>query len=174
MDSLIVFTANYLLYIMAGAFAVVWLFREDRSGKLHLACAAVAGLVLVGLFIFVAGALHDDPRPFMQDPSLNNMLHHAPGNGFPSDHSSAAALIAGLIAVRHRLYGAAFALGAVLVAASRVAAHAHHLQDVVGGLALGALAAVLGTWLAAQFIGRFDLAGRLRFGREGTDRPALG
>ncbi|MEO9220800.1 MAG: phosphatase PAP2 family protein, partial [Mycobacteriaceae bacterium] len=148
MDSVIVAVAKYLLYLMVIAFALVWVFREDGRGKLDLAGAAVIGLILVGMFIVIAGAVHDDPRPFMQDPSLNNMLHHAPGNGFPSDHSCAAGLIAGLVALRHRLYGAILAVAAILVAAARVAAHAHHVQDVVAGLALGALAAWLGTLLA--------------------------
>ncbi len=160
MDSVIVVIAQYLLYVMVAALAVVWWFREDRTGKLVLVGSALTGLLILGGFMLIAGAVHDDPRPFMQDPTLTNMLHHAPGNGFPSDHSCAAGLIAGLVALRHRLYGAIFAVAAVLIAAARVAAHAHHVQDVVAGLALGALAAWLGTLLATWLIDRYDLAGR--------------
>lgn len=165
MDPVIVAVATYLLYVMVVGAALIWWFREDRSGRLTLAGSAIVGLVLVGVFIVLAAALHDDPRPFVQDPSLNNMLHHAADNGFPSDHSCAAGLIAGLIALRHRAYGAILAVAAILIAAARVAAHAHHLQDVVGGLALGVLAAWLGTLVATALIERFDVAARLRLGR---------
>ncbi|MEO9221793.1 MAG: phosphatase PAP2 family protein [Mycobacteriaceae bacterium] len=146
---------------------------EDRYGKLHVVVAAIIGLVLVGVFIAVASAVHDDPRPFMQDPSLDNLLHHAPGNGFPSDHSCAAGLIAALVVFRHRVYGALLALAAVLVAAARVAAHAHHLQDVVAGLALGVLAAWLGTLLATALISRLALPRRLGLGSEDNSRPRV-
>lgn len=163
MDSLTVAVATYSLFVMAAGFALLWWFREDRIGKLTVVGSVVAGLALLGVFSTVA-ALHYDPRPFMEDPSLNNMLHHAADNGFPSDHSCAAGLIAGLVALRHRIYGAVFALGAVLIAASRVATHAHHVQDVAAGLAIGALAAWLGTLLATRLIERFDLAARLHLG----------
>lgn len=169
MDSVIIFTAQYLLYIMVAGFAVAWLMRTDRSGKLNLALSAVIGLILIGVFIYVAGALHDDPRPFMLNRSLNNMLDHADGNGFPSDHSAAAGLIAGLVLLRNRAFGAVLAVAAVLIAASRVAAHAHHVQDVVAGLAMGALAAWLATLLATMFITRFDIPARL--GRKGKRSP---
>jgi membrane-associated phospholipid phosphatase len=170
MDSFIVAVAEYLLYVMVIAVALVWVFKEDRRGKLQLAGAAVLGLILVGIFMVIAGHVYDDPRPFMQDPSLNNMLHHAPGNGFPSDHSFAAGLMTGIVALRHRLYGAILAVAAILIAAARVAAHAHHVQDVVAGLLLGGLAAWLGTLLATWLITRFDLATRLGINR-GTSAP---
>jgi membrane-associated phospholipid phosphatase len=51
-----------------------------------------------------------------------------------------------------------------------VAAHAHHVQDVVAGLLLGGLAAWLGTLLATWLITRFDLATRLGINR-GTSAP---
>ena len=173
MDAVIVVVATYLLYVMAAGFAAVWWFEEDRPGKLQVVVAAIIGLVLVGIFIAVAGAVHDDPRPFMQDPSLNNLLHHAPGNGFPSDHSCAAGLIAGLVVFRHRVYGALLAVGAVLVAAARVAAHAHHLQDVAAGLALGVLAAWVATLLAAALISRLELLRRLGLDAEGNAGPRV-
>lgn len=172
MDSVIVVVATYLLYVMVVAYALVWWLREDRLGKLHTAGSALVGLALVGVFIALAGTLRDDPRPFMQDPSLNNLLHHAPGNGFPSDHSSAAGLMAGLVALRHRLYGALFAVAAVLIAAARVAAHAHHVQDVVAGLALGVLAAWLATVFVTWLLGRLDVAARLGIdSRSAAARP---
>lgn len=173
MDAVIVVVATYLLYVMAAGFAAVWWLDEDRVGKLQVVVAAIIGLVLVGVFIAVAGAVHDDPRPFMQDPSLNNLLHHAPGNGFPSDHSCAAGLIAGLVVFRHRLYGALLAVAAVLVGVARVAAHAHHLQDVAAGLALGFLAAWLATLLATALISRLDLVGRLHLGSGGNVGPRV-
>ncbi len=148
MDSVITFVAQYLLFIMVAAFAAFWLFGTDRAGKLRLGGAAVIGLVLAVVFLVVAGKLHSDPRPFVQNPRLHPLFPHARDNGFPSDHSIAAGLIAGLVLFRSRLWGTVFALAALCVAAARVAAHVHHVQDVAAGLILGGIAAVIGYYAA--------------------------
>ena len=150
MDTLIAWTANYLLWAMLAAAGAVWLFREDRDGRIRLAAAAVLGLVLALGFIVTAAHLHDDPRPFVVNPRLHPLISHSADNGFPSDHSAAAGLIAALVWFRHRWIGLLLAVAAVVLAAARVAAHVHHVQDVAVGLALGALAATVAT-LAVEY-----------------------
>ncbi|MGH3284034.1 MAG: phosphatase PAP2 family protein [Streptosporangiaceae bacterium] len=145
---MIEFAAQYLLFIMVAGFAAFWLFCTDRAGKLRLGGAAVIGLILAAVFLVLAGKLHSDPRPFVQNPRLHPLFQHARDNGFPSDHSIAAGLIAGLILFRSRPWGALFALAACCVAAARVAAHVHHVQDVVAGLILGGIAAAIGYYAA--------------------------
>lgn len=150
---MIAWTATYVLYLMAAGFALIWLLAEDRRGKVQLGVAALIGLVLVLVLIVIAGAVHSDPRPFVQNPALHPLIPHAADNGFPSDHACAAALIATLVLLRHRWWwGAVLAVGALTVAWSRVAAHVHHVQDVVAGLIIGPVGAWLGTLLAAALI----------------------
>jgi len=152
MDTVIAFTANYLLFVMAAVFGLVWLLRENRSGKVQLAVASGVGLVLLFVLIKIAAYLHTDPRPFVQNPALHPLIQHSADNGFPSDHSAVAGLLATLIALQHRLYGVVLAVAAVLVAAARVAAHVHHVQDVLAGLALGVAAAWIGMLLASSLL----------------------
>lgn len=159
MDNLIVWTAQYLLYVMCAVFALVWLAGENNRGRLELLLQAVIGLICCGIFIYVAGKLHDDPRPFVQNPSLTPLFSHAADNGFPSDHSVAAGLIATLILLRHRITGAVLWLFAAGIAASRVAAHVHHVQDVVAGLVLGVVAAAIGVLLARLILDRIPRTG---------------
>jgi len=143
----IAWVTTYLIWIMVAGFVAVWLFAEDRRGKLYLGCSAVAGLVIVLILAKIAGSLYYDPRPFTVAPFPKPLIEHAADNGFPSDHSSAAGLIAVVIALRHRWYGALLGIAAIVLAWSRVAAHVHHVTDVIAGLAFGAVAAVLGTLL---------------------------
>lgn len=158
MDSVIVFVAQYLLLIMAAGFAVYWLAAERwPDGKVRLGATAVAGLALTLAFIYIGGKLHSDPRPFVQNPSLKPMFPHPKDNGFPSDHSAAAALIAALVLWRSRAWGALFAVAALLVAAGRVLSHVHHVQDVVAGLTFGVIAFVI-----AWYLLRLTLAGLAR------------
>jgi membrane-associated phospholipid phosphatase len=135
-NTLIVLVAQYLLFVLALVAGLTWL-ALDRAGKVRLAAEAVLGLTVLGAGIWLAGALHVDPRPFVQDPSLHPLFAHTRDNGFPSDHAAAAGLLTALVLRYRRGLGVAVGIGAVLVAAARVAAHVHHLQDVVAGLLIG-------------------------------------
>jgi membrane-associated phospholipid phosphatase len=172
MDSVIEFAAQYLLFIMVAGFAAFWLLGVDRAGKLRLGGAAVIGLILAAVFLVVAGKLHSDPRPFVQNPSLHPLFPHGKDNGFPSDHSIAAGLIAGLVLVWSRLWGSLFVLAAVCVAAARVAAHVHHVQDVVTGLILGGIAAVIGYYTAGAILAILQSRTSLPLARSRTREPA--
>jgi membrane-associated phospholipid phosphatase len=161
---MIALVATYLLWVLAACFGLVWLLAEGRSGKVTLAAATVIGLVLVLVLIVIAGALHNDPRPFVDNPALRPLISHAPDNGFPSDHSAAAALIATLVILRHRWYGAVFGIGALAVAWARVAAHVHHVQDVVAGLVIGGVAGWAGLFLAGVLINKVTARTDTRIG----------
>ena len=156
---LIVLAAQDLLYLLAAVAVVVWLLL-DRPGKVRLAAGAVAGLVLVGIGIWVAAHLHTDARPFVSDGTPALFAHPA-DNGFPSDHSAAAGLLAVLVARWRRVTGALVAAGAVVVAWARVAAHVHHAQDVVAGLGIGVLAGLAGIWLAGLLFALLERRGVL-------------
>jgi membrane-associated phospholipid phosphatase len=148
MDTLIGWLANYLIWVMVAGAAVLWLL-ESRAVKLTSAATAVVGLLITLVLLMVAAHLHNDPRPFVVNRSLHPLIAHSADNGFPSDHSAAAGLLALLVWRQRRRIGLLFAVAAVGVAAARVAAHVHHVQDVVAGLVLGAAAA----WLAAVAVG---------------------
>jgi membrane-associated phospholipid phosphatase len=158
MNSVIGWLANYLLFVMAAVAVATWIVREDRRTRLSSAAVAAFGLLIALALMVLAAHLHTDARPFVQNPSLHPLIKHSADNGFPSDHSVAAALIATVVILRHRLIGAGLALAALVVAVARVAAHVHHLQDVAAGLAIGVLAALLAGllvgWLAAQVADR--------------------
>jgi len=158
--TLVVLAAQDLLFLLAALAGVAWLLL-DRAGKLLLALEAVIGLVLVGAGIWVAAHLHTDPRPFVSDgtPAL---FPHPADNGFPSDHSAAAGLLAVLVARHRRVLGALVAAGAVVVAWARVAAHVHHAQDVVAGLGIGLLAGLAGIWLADLLVAVLERRGVVR------------
>ncbi len=154
MNTLIGWLANYLLWVIAAAAAGFWLWREDRSGKVELAASAVVGLGLTLLLMTLLAHLHTDPRPFVQNPHLHPLIKHSADNGFPSDHSAAAGLLATLVALRNRMWGVGLAALAIVVGAARLAAHVHHLQDVLAGLAIGAAAAVIATLLVRSVLDR--------------------
>jgi membrane-associated phospholipid phosphatase len=79
---------------------------------MRLGVRAVIGLVVVGIGIWLTGQLHTNPRPFVHDPASTPLFPHSADNGFPSDHSAAAALIAVLVARYRRALGALLGVAA--------------------------------------------------------------
>ncbi len=142
MDTLIVVVAQYALYLVALGGLLAW-WLVDRDEKVKLAVQAVLTVALVAVLVKVAGMVHTDPRPFVVDPSLRPLFPHPADNGFPSDHTALTAGIAVLVARYRGGLGALLLAVSVGIGAARVAAHVHHTQDIVAGLLLGGLAALL-------------------------------
>ena len=172
MHTVVVVLAQDLLYLLVVIAGLVWLMCS-RPQKAALTAEAVLGLVVVGIGIWVAGHLHTDPRPFVHDPASTPLFSHPADNGFPSDHSAAAGLLTVLVFRYRRIVGAFVAVGAALIAWARVAAHVHHAQDVVAGLAIGLLAGMLAIWLVgllANALRRRGLTGGGSQARTTADR----
>jgi membrane-associated phospholipid phosphatase len=147
-NALIVIVAQYLLFGLVVIAGFSWLTGTSRQ-KVVLTAEAILGLVLVGIGLLVAGHLHTDPRPFVHDPGSKPLFTHAADNGFPSDHSAAAGLLTALVFRYRRALGLVVAAGAGLIAWARVAAHVHHGQDVIAGLAIGIGMGALAIWLVS-------------------------
>jgi len=152
-SSLVVAVAQYALFLVAAGAVLVWL-RCSRPDKVALAVQAVVTVVVVALLVKVAGLVHTDPRPFVVDPSVKPLFPHPADNGFPSDHTALASGVAFLLVLYRRWIGIALVVVSVAIGVCRVAAHVHHPQDIVGGLLIGALAALCGVlaWRALQVL----------------------
>lgn len=142
MDSVIIWVAQYLLFVVVVGVAGLVLAAPRRMRWRH-AAAGVLGLGVVGVLVVIAAALHTDPRPFVVSPAVHPLFAHAADNGFPSAHSAVAGLLAVLAWRLRAAAGVIMAVSAALIAAARVDAHVHHVQDVVAGLLLGVLAGLV-------------------------------
>ena len=140
-DTLIVIVAQYAIYAVAVGAVIAWLL-VSRPEKYVLAVQAIITVILVAILVKVAGAVHTDPRPFVQDPSLKPMFPHPADNGFPSDHTALTFGIATIVTFYRRLIGIALMVISLGIGAARVAANVHHVQDIVAAVAIGVVAAV--------------------------------
>jgi undecaprenyl-diphosphatase len=90
-----------------------------------------------------------ESRPYSAQPHVLLLVTASADPSFPSDHATmAGAVAASLWLVSWRLGVTASAL-ALLMAATRVYVGAHYPQDVIAGLALGAVVALL-LWLVVR------------------------
>ena len=165
-DSLTVAVAQYALFVVAAGALLVWALAAGRE-RIVLAVEVVVAALVVAVLVKVAGQLHVDPRPFVVDPTIRPLFAHPADNGFPSDHTALASAVALVVLYHRRWVGAALLAVAVAIGVARVAAHVHHVQDVVAALVIGAVAALVGV-LAGRAVDR-----RLAQRAEEPVRPAV-
>jgi len=159
MNSVIVAVAQYLIFLILAAAAVIWIFLP-RPDKVGLAMQAVVSLAIAVVVVKLAGAVHADPRPFVVDPSIRPLFAHPADNGFPSDHTALAATVAFLVMTYRRGLGAVLLAASIMAGAARMAAHVHHGQDIVAGLLIAVLAvgitAATWRWVRPRLPQRLD------------------
>ena len=145
MDSLIKFTAQYVIVAVIAGVVVAW-YKAPKDNRwrftLSVAVAGVIALVLARL----ASKMYYDPRPFVTQ-HVQPLFYHAPNNGFPSDHSLLAmALTATVYFFNKKLAWIMLALTA-FIGVARVLAKVHSPIDIVGAWLIGIIGAVAGYYL---------------------------
>ena len=134
--------------------AAWWIGRRDNDArKVAVAVwSAVAAVVALLVMKPIADAAKE-ARPFVV-LHFTPLIHHAADYGFPSEHATGSgAIAAGLLFVSWRI-GLLSTLLALLIAFSRVYVGVHFPQDVLAGLALGAVIAVIGVFVVVPLLAR--------------------
>lgn len=139
LDSSMKAAAKYAIALPFLAVAVLSLVRL-RSRQIRPVVLTAAALVLTFAIGLLGAAVFKEQRPF-QSHRVHQLIAHAGGQSFPSDHATAAFGIAlATVAFLSRRWGAALTALAVLIGFARVYVGIHYPGDIGGGL----LAALLG------------------------------
>lgn len=140
--------ASYGVVLFAVLIAVGYVLGWRRRSTRALAAAAwTAGGTLLAVAINqpIVNAVAE-LRPYYSLPHVELLVGRSQDFGLPSDHATMAGAVAmGLVFVSRRI-GVVAWVAALLLAFSRVYVGAHYPQDVLAGLALGAVTAAAG-WL---------------------------
>ena len=123
--------------------AVAWLSGSKRWTRIFL--AVLIACALAGIVARVGKIAIGRPRPSIHvEQTWNGPSLHSKFNAFPSGHTAAstAFFVTLLIAAGWRI-GIPLLIVPLLIAASRMIVAAHYLSDVVGGFAVGVIAAFL-------------------------------
>jgi undecaprenyl-diphosphatase len=124
---------------------VIALARGERHRSVRR--TAVAAGLSAGLGLLVGKIItffYYRPRPFVAHPhAVHLFISHARDSSFPSDHATASMAIAVAILLRGKtVWGWVTFCFALLLMLGRVALGFHYPTDVIGGAAIGTLAAV--------------------------------
>jgi undecaprenyl-diphosphatase len=150
MDSVIIFCAKYLFVVVVLLYiwAIYQASKRDRK-------ALVVALVIAGITAVVldklGGKLYYDPRPFVSQ-NIKPLIDHSADNGFPSEHTIFSMTIGILLFYYRRRLGALAVVIAYVVGVARIAAHVHSPIDIVGGIAIGLIAASVGYFATKEFL----------------------
>lgn len=134
-------TAEYGLYACAAVLLAAWLRRRPSGMLLPFAIAAIVAVALDG----IAGFAYQDQRPFVV-LGVAPLVAHGVDNGFPSEHSAAAAFIGVATLFIDVPLGAVACVIALAIGIARLYCLLHSPADVIAGWSIGAAPAVIAAY----------------------------
>jgi undecaprenyl-diphosphatase len=149
--------ATYGIGLFAALLVAAFLDGRHRGDLHRVATSIWAGAAAIVALAVAAGigGVVGRARPFDVVVGAHVLIARSSDVSFPSDHATAVGAIAvALLLGRHRRAGLIAAGGAVVMAFARVYVGVHYPSDVLAGLALGALVAVIGTVVVVPMLVR--------------------
>ncbi|SCG68417.1 phosphatase PAP2 family protein [Micromonospora inositola] len=152
--------AAYGVLLFAALMLAGWWYARGTNDPARVAAAVlvpVATLLAVAVNQPFVSAFHE-ARPYTSHPGILVLATRSTDFSFPSDHSVlAGAAVAGLWFVSRRL-GLVTAVAALAMGFARIYIAAHYPHDVLAGLVLGAVVAVVVVLLARPLTTRLVTA----------------
>lgn len=142
MDAMITFAAQYLIYVIAISVFLYIYLRLPKGELKEVILLYVIGIVAAFIMVKVAGSIYYNARPFV-DGNYAPLFPHNSTNGFPSNHTVAAVLIALLLWRYSKQLAVVLFVAACTVGVARVLAHVHHIEDIIVGIVIALFAALL-------------------------------
>ena len=143
LDALIVFFASYLPFLLVVAFVVFsfFLFPHWKKRFFLFLGLFLSGIIARGIFVSIIRFFYHRPRPFLAfdiDP-----LFTSSSFSFPSGHASLFFALSFFLFFFSRKVGGLMLFLSFLVGVFRVVSGVHYPSDILGGIILGFLSALL-------------------------------
>lgn len=140
----------------SGEFGIIWIaaiilclaFRKTRKAGVAMAVAMVIGLIICNATL---KPLVARPRPFTFREGLELLIAAPTDFSFPSGHTVSSFAAATGLFIYHRRLGIVALVWALLMAFSRLYMYVHYPTDVIAGMLLGILCAVMAALLVNRF-----------------------
>ncbi len=132
-------------YLYALIAVVLWLF-EDSQGEFFAKACAVSFALEVTLYFILKNTIKRD-RPAVKIENYQAWIIPSDRFSFPSGHTAAAFVFAGLIAMHYPVFAAPVYLWAGSIGLSRVLLGVHYPSDTAAGALLGSCCALVGVYV---------------------------
>ncbi len=137
LDSVIVFFANTLPFILIG-FTLVYFVFIRRSAK-RLGLITFATLIAAFITEILKWSVFRHPRPFAGLENVVQLIQITAFDSFPSQHATIFAALATGMFIYDRKAGVLYIVFAVLIGIARIMAGVHYPLDILTGFLIGFL-----------------------------------
>ncbi|OIK15650.1 hypothetical protein BIV60_08915 [Bacillus sp. MUM 116] len=152
MNPIMIFLAEKAEYLFFAGILFYWFFHKNQNRIMVVsACIAACFALVINMII---GDVYYRARPFVAHHVIM-LISHAKNASFPSDHSTAAFVIATSIWLWRKRVGWIWLILAAGIAVSRVWTGVHYPLDVISGMVIGATTAIVVHFLAVNW-GKFN------------------
>lgn len=144
MNSLIIFCAQYLPYILVAVFLLILIFsKETLREKIKFFIFTAISVFLSRVVITeIIRYFYYVPRPFVNNDIVPLISHEATGS-FPSGHAAFFFALAMAVYYFNRKWGVIFFVSAILMGLARIIAGVHWPIDILAGAIIGILSAII-------------------------------
>lgn len=150
LDSIIVFIANDLPWILI-AFTAVYLIFLKKSPKRFVMLSIVV-LLSAAVTEFLKWIVFNQPRPFIALPDVTQLINIASFGSFPSQHATIFAALATGMFIYNRKVGAWIVFFSILIGLARIASGIHFPADILTGFLIGFLVSYISYRLFRGFV----------------------
>ena len=138
MDEVIGFLASKL-HVVIVVIAIITFLLSTKKQRMALALTAMTALPLSYLLGKLASFFYYTERPF-SELGIAPLVPHIADNGFPSEHTLYAMVIAAVVFSVRKNWGLLLIALAILVGVGRVLAYVHNPIDIVGSVFIASIA----------------------------------
>ncbi len=150
MNALIILCAQYLIYVSGLIAGIYWLTLPNKT-KIQVAIFGIVTGIVAVVLAKAGGSIFYDARPFVAD-HVASLFPYTADNGFPSDHTLIAAVMAVTIYSVSKKLGLGLLALAIIIGVSRVLANVHHPLDIIGSLIFAGLGGVVAYYLVPRLV----------------------
>ncbi len=150
MNSVIIFCAKYLIFVVALAAFAYWVTLPKKL-KIRAFVFGIITMAIAYILAKIGSSLFYNARPFVSDHVVP-LFKYTADNGFPSDHTLLSASIAVTLFTISKKWGVSFAVLAIIIGSSRVLAHVHHPIDIVGSLVFALIGGAIAYLLSPRIL----------------------
>lgn len=154
MNSIIIFCAIYLIFVVGLVAAGYWLTLPKKQ-KISVAVFGIITLLVSFILAKIGGALFYDARPFVSDHVVA-LFKYTADNGFPSDHTWVTASVALAILTVSKKWGIGLLAGSIIIGVSRVLANVHHPIDIIASLVFAAIGGAIAYYATPKILNRLS------------------
>ena len=149
-DTVIVFFASYLAYVLVVVFlALVFFSAYSKREKLEMLLVAGISSIIARFGITeLIRFLYHRPRPFSVLP-VHQLLTDSAWS-FPSGHATFFFALATAVYLYNKKWSIGFFVATILMTVSRIIAGIHYPSDIVGGAAIGVVIALITFYVARR------------------------